>query len=289
MLVIKLLEGTLTAGQTSITFTDTDIPNSFIRIGSTKNDLYPSDQTISGNTLTIKYEAQSSNVGVIVELVKAGLEINNTLTSTATDEALSAAQGKALKDLIDGIDVPTLEELTDVNVSDLATDDILIYDGTEEEWINIPMPNIPSSIDDLSNVNILSPSDDDVLTYDDGAWVNKPAQSSSVNYSTTEQNTGIKWIDGKDIYIKVINPNITTSSTLAGDIKYGLFSLSNYISGVDMAWIDTSMSYIEPSTNATRGFVNAQYEKDNGNVTVSTLFARSNVPSTIVVRYTKSS
>ena len=290
MLVTKILEGTLSAGQTIITFTDSDIPNSFIRVGSTNPDLFPTEQSISGNVLTIKYEAQSSALGVVVELVKAGMTINDSLTSTATDEALSAAQGKALKDLIDNMPVPSIEELTDVNITDPATDDILIYDGTEEEWVNTSMPNIPADIDDLQDVVITSPSDDDVLTYDNGEWVNRPAQGGAgVNYSTTEQNTGVKWINGKDIYMKVIQPNITTSSTLAGDIKYGSFSLSSYISNVDMAWIDTSMSYIEPSTNATRGFVSAQYEKDNGNVTVSTLFARSNVPSTIVVRYTKSS
>lgn len=105
-------------------------------------------------------------------------------------------------------------------------------------------------------------------------------------YSTDEQIIG-QWIDGKPIYRKIIQPNITTSSTMAGDIKYGALTLSNYISNVDMAWCDISMSYCIPSTGATRGFISAQYEQDSGGLILSTLFARTNVPSVLVMTYTK--
>lgn len=95
-LVTKILEGTLTAGQTTVTFTDSDLPNSLIRIFTTNPGLFPSDQTLSGTTLTITFEAQTSNVGVAVELSKQGLEIVDDVTTDATDKALSAKQGKNL-------------------------------------------------------------------------------------------------------------------------------------------------------------------------------------------------
>ena len=43
--------------------------------------------------------------------------------------------------------------------------------------------------------------------------------TGGVNYSTSEQNTGLKWIDGKDIYVKTVEfgtlPNNTTETVSA--------------------------------------------------------------------------
>lgn len=107
------------------------------------------------------------------------------------------------------------------------------------------------------------------------------------NFSTEEQNTGIKWVDGKDIYQKIITPVVTTTNTLSDDIKYGSFLLANYISDVDMAWIDTDISYYIPTSGQTRSFISAQYERDSGSVTLNTMYSRINVQSIICVRYTK--
>lgn len=108
-----------------------------------------------------------------------------------------------------------------------------------------------------------------------------------IDYSTSEQATGKKWIDGKDIYIKTIEPNITTSGTVTGDIKRGTINLSNYITGVDMAFIDIEHSYYEPVSGQTRGFISAHYEKDAGEVYFSILYDRTNVPAKITIEYTK--
>lgn len=253
MLVTKLLEGTLTAGQTSITFTDTDIPNSFVRVGSSDPDVYPTEQTISGTTLTLKYEAQASALYIIVELVKASMEIEDSLTSDDADTALSAKQGKVLKNLIDGFSVPSMEDLTDVNVSELSTDDILIYDGTEEEWINTAMPNIPSDIDDLDDVSISSPENDEVLTFDDGEWVNKAISvTGGIDYSTSEQDTGIKWIDGKNIYQKTYsfeNVVIVVANQYSNIVTDASLNASTIIKGFSSAsdlatFTPTSITYV---------------------------------------------
>lgn len=39
------------------------------------------------------------------------------------------------------------------------------------------------------------------------------SSGGGVDYSTTEQNTGLKWIDGKPIYQRTFNPNITLTTT----------------------------------------------------------------------------
>lgn len=111
--------------------------------------------------------------------------------------------------------------------------------------------------------------------------------SGVISYSTSEQATGKKWIDGKDIYIKTIEPNITTTGTVTGDIKRGTINISNYIAGVDMAFIDIEHSYYEPVSEQTRGFISAHYEKDTGEIYFSTLYDRTNVPAKITIEYTK--
>ena len=51
-----------------------------------------------------------------------------------------------------------------------------------------------------------------------------------VDYSTNEINTHEEWIDGKDIYRKVINPTLTTLSTSSWTSLYNLDNVSTMIS-----------------------------------------------------------
>ena len=44
-------------------------------------------------------------------------------------------------------------------------------------------------------------------------WINPPEEYTPPNYSTTEQKTGQKWIDGKDIYFKTIQLGATVESS----------------------------------------------------------------------------
>ena len=103
MVITKILEGTLNAGATSISFTDSDIPNSLVRIFSSKDNMYPKTRTLSGSTLTITYEAQSTNTSIAVALEKESLSIEDNLTSDSTSNALSAKQGKVLKGITDDL------------------------------------------------------------------------------------------------------------------------------------------------------------------------------------------
>lgn len=151
-LVRKILEKTLTAGSTSISFTDSDIPNSLLRVYSSQASLFPISQTLSGNVLTVNYKAQTSNVGIALEIVKQGLDIVDNVTSTDTDKALSANQGKVLKDAIDttagnlsdlatvvnNLDIPDkITDLDDVSVSSIANGQVLAWNSTTEKFENV--------------------------------------------------------------------------------------------------------------------------------------------------------
>ena len=74
-----------------------------------------------------------------------------------------------------------------------------------------------NSLVGLNDVVITSPLNGQALVYDSISqkWVNGNAGGSSgiINYSTTEQNTGIKWIDNSDVYQKtIIINNVSISS-----------------------------------------------------------------------------
>ena len=136
--VRKILEGTLTAGSTSLSFTDTLIPNSILKVNTTNSTIFPTSQSVSGNTLQLTFTAQSSNIGVSLEIIKQGLDIVDDLISTDTDKALSAKQGKVLKGLIDNIPtgVTTLSGLNDVSIVNPTEGQFLIFTDNDI-WENV--------------------------------------------------------------------------------------------------------------------------------------------------------
>ena len=225
MVVSKIFEGTLTAGSTSISFTDSNIPNSLIRVYSTDDNLAPVSYHISGNTITIVYPEQTTNKDIALEIVKEGVEIIDSLSDTSTDKALSAKQGKNLKDAIDAIIIPTVPEnitdLEDVNVTSISNGQVLAWDSVSEKFVNVT----PSS------------------------------GGTSIDYSTTEQVIG-KWIDGRDLYQKTVNfgalPNNAYKST-AHDISNldyivsfeGTAKSTTYLLPIPYLHLTTASYYIE--------------------------------------------
>lgn len=252
--ITKLLEGTLAVGQTSISFTDSDIPNSFIRVGCTNDDLFPSDMRISSNTLTITYDAQSSALGVIVELVKDDLSVIDNLTSESQTDALSANQGSVLKGLIDNItSITELNGLDDVSITDPAAGDILTYDSVNETWDNIPMPSIPYELDDLSDVDLTSPTSGEGLVFNGSEWSNGNI-SSEETYTETEGKIGSYL--GSDLYQKVIK--------IAGPVNLGSsYTITHGLTGIDKI-ITCFGSYIQVNNSRRMVLPNtrANYTED---------------------------
>lgn len=266
MTVTKILEQTLSAGSTSVSFTDADIPNSLIRVFSSNSDLIPVSRILSGNTLTVTYEAQSNAIDVALEIVKAGLDIVDNLTSTDTDKALSAKQGKVLKDAID---------TTDGNLSDLAT--------------VVGNLDIPDNITDLNDVNVTSIQDGQVLAWDEieEKFINvNQSGGSSIVYSTNEQLIG-KWVNGEDLYQKTVNcgnlPNATSKT-----VAHGISNLDRIISAEGFAKSSTNQTPIPFVNNTTVGS-QVVLIVDNTNITLRTSDDRSPYTGYITLRYTKTS
>lgn len=157
MVVRKILEATLIAGSTSVTFTDTDIPNSLLRVYCSRSSLFPISQTLSGNSVTVTYKAQDANIGVALEIVKSGLDIIDDLLTDDSTKALSANQGYVLKGLIDDIVIPTVPEnitdLDDVSVTSIQNGQVLAWNSTTEKFENVNQSGGGSDIFiDTSNV-----------------------------------------------------------------------------------------------------------------------------------------
>lgn len=145
-----------------------------------------------------------------------------------------------------------IEKLKDVELTDLADNQILVYDSTSEKWQNEDQYD---TIDDLEDVDITDATDGQILVYDatNEKWVNSDEyeytlpvatsntlggvkigegviiddgvvsvdesiilSSNGVNYYTTKSiKTGAKWTDGNDIYKKTFEIQSLPSSGTA--------------------------------------------------------------------------
>lgn len=243
MVVRKIIERILEVGQTSVTITDTDIPGSLVRTYSNDPDLMPVQIVLTGSTLKIDYEAQTTDKYVAVELVKQGLDIIDNLESTDTDAALSAKQGKVLKDLVDYITpIRNLTELDDVLVTNLTDGDILKYDAEAEMFVNYALPDIPVYLGDLGDIVLNTVTQGQVLTYNGAYWTNEEP-AGGINYSTSETVIGT-WIDGKPLYQKtfVLTNPLTINANAWGTVD----TLSERINVIDVegVLVDVSGEYV---------------------------------------------
>ena len=88
--------------------------------------------------------------GTIISSINATGLFNNTLTSPNTDQALTAAQGKALKDALDAASLGVGQTLTDVTASRAIN---TVYTNTTGKPIFVAIGKTTQSSDIRLNVN----------------------------------------------------------------------------------------------------------------------------------------
>lgn len=252
MVVRKILEAALVAGSTSVTFTDTDIPNSLLRVYCSRSALFPISQTLSGNSVTVNYKPQDINIGVALEIVKSGLDIVDDLTTEDNTKALSANQGYVLKGLIDDIVIPTVPEnitdLDDVDVTNITAGQVLAWDDTVEKFVN----------------------------------VNQSGGGKTNDYSTSETIVGT--YNGKPLYRKMFTTPISTNNVVYGIIYNTGIDISQFVSDVDQLFPILDHSWIDIGSGI-RGFLTLNNE-DNIAIDCSTFYSRTGTAH-ITVEYTK--
>lgn len=111
------------------------------------------------------------------------------------------------------------------------------------------------------------------------------------NYSTSEQNTGFKWIDNKTIYKKTVDcgslPNNTTKNT-----SHGISNLSRIIliEGIAFRTADNIFFQLNNSPHPTVGVSSSiNVTVNSSNITIVTGSDRSNMTAFVTLYYTKTS
>lgn len=93
-------------------------------------------------------------------------------------------------------------KLPDVSGSDNG-DVLTVVEGA---WEKAAIPSQLPSVTGADNGNVLGVVE--------GAWAKMAAPSGGLDYSTSEQDTGLKWIDNRPIYRKTYTGTAGTTSTV---------------------------------------------------------------------------
>lgn len=87
-----------------------------------------------------------------------------------------------------------ISNLGDTNLSTLATDDTLVYDGVNSKWINQP-----NTVGNLKDTTISTPSNNDVLWYSSGSWVNTPNVNNHMTSKLNPHETSMDNLDDTNL------------------------------------------------------------------------------------------
>lgn len=149
-----------------------------------------------------------------------------------------------------------LDELHDVNIGTLNTDDVLKWNGTNA-WVNGTL-----TLDNLSTVNAPSPSDRQVLVYDNGTsqWINGWANETltfAVSDEATSLTTGTAKVTFRAPFAMTLTAipraSLSTASS-SGDVTVDINEAGTSVLGANKLSIDanekTSVTAATPTTLA---------------------------------------
>lgn len=129
-------------------------------------------------------------------------------------------------------------------------------------------------------------------TINDGAVTAEKIDFSTLafgNYSTTEQDTGFTWIDGKTIYKKTINFGALPNST-AKNVAHGISNLGMFVKVDALAVHPNSTTLLLPyATPVDYAAYNVACSVNSTEITITTNANRVDFTGYVTLYYTKSS
>lgn len=162
--------------------------------------------------------------------------------------------------------VAKIEKLKDVELTDLANGQILVYDSTDEKWKNENQREYTAG----DGIKI----DNDVITMSDESY----QAVSGLSYSLLPQKTGTKWIDNNDRYkvtIPIQSPlSLPNNGTLELTIPVnGIDKVVNYetffTNGTDfLAIVNNENVAVKATETKVIITTNADYSSYTGYVTI---------------------
>ncbi len=141
-------------------------------------------ETVKVNGVALTPTAKAVDV-----TVPAATVVNNTLTSTSTTAALSAAQGKVLKDLADGHIATGINTANGVHGLRYYNDVLSYYNGTA--WIEIETGSGGVAPGNVSGINIASGNGNLKIKFtdpDDTAWAGTKVVMKAGSYPSNERD-----------------------------------------------------------------------------------------------------
>nr|DAK99457.1 MAG TPA: hypothetical protein [Caudoviricetes sp.] len=176
------------------------------------------------------------------------------------------------------IKVSEMQEAKEINDEDLL---MLIQKNANKKVTIKQIKNLFKIID-----NLTSDSTTDALSANQGKILNEKITNTNT-YSTSETNTGKKWIDGKDIYRKVIElSNIPASTT---EYSYNVENIDKIVNAqaswydtTDKATFVTNLRYDGSGAN-----IKFTYLKDKFKVEVKYDWVERTSDVSVVIEYTK--
>lgn len=117
--------------------------------------------------------------------------------------------------------------------------------------------------------------------------VDNVISANGFSYSTSEQDTGDKWIDGRSIYIKTIHLTGVNFNISQNGFKRANVELHSYIPDAEIGWVVDDASYIFEDISDTYYYRNFDFWEWEGDSTLTTqnvgLFKRDTADDQIVV------
>lgn len=159
------------------------------------------------------------------------------------------------------------EKLAQLNEIAQKVDDIPTFTSDDRAFLE-GLPGFPT-VDGKKVLTATTESGETSLTYEE-------QESGALDYSTSEQATGQKWIDGKDIYFKTLNcgnlPNNSSISVPSGLTDATVIKMEAYAVGGSTI----PLPYLSTETNNK---IELSFENDN------TVFIRDNADYSTLVAY----
>lgn len=181
-----------------------------------------------------------------------------------------------------------LSGLSDVNLFSPTDGQVLKYDATNQVWINANESGGSSTLDGLSDVSITTPTDGQVLAYDStsGEWVNSNVgRGGGLDYSYQEQNTGLKWVNGKTIYQKSVDfgalPNNTSKS-----VAHNITGLDDFVNVEKIYKSSAGYWYDEILAQSSLNNI-VSMNVDSTNINISTRNNFTSISCIVTLWYTK--
>lgn len=157
-------------------------------------------------------------------------------------------------------------------------------------------------INGLSGMKIIKEIDDGLDLSDDGSLsvdINEEtmefvdgkvsAKAVNIDYSTSEQLTGRKWIDGKDIYEKTYNIGDATSTNMLIDTLANVDSLIEMVGSWNYQLSNQNEIRPIPHFASSSTMVYPIFNKTNGELHMTIATQASTKSMLLTIKYTKSS